>query len=346
MKKFSINTINGVILLACMVISPVQADTAKQLKRQAFSDPSLMANIPREFLDKKIKYEKKISPDIDVVISLGQQTYPVVHEAIETIAKANNIKIVIQQGSCGATAKKLLNKTVDIGTFCCPPGQTDRLPGLEFHTVAIAPLALITHKDNPVNNTSAIDAKKIYKGEYVAWSEVPGFEGLTDKLLGERIQPIIRLHCKKRPGHWRLLMSNQNEVSPRAESVGTIPEMVARVASDVASIGYETPYMLKTHKNKGDLKMLSIDGKTPEDLENLIKGDYPIYRTYNMTTWSNKNNRNEKAELLMAAIYDFFQEQGVQYGFVSASKLKSAGWKFKDNELIGEPNGQKIISEH
>ena len=346
MKNKSKNTLYSFVLLICVVVLPAQVQAAKQLKAEKFSDPAQLANIPKEFLDKKIKYEKKVAPDVDVVISLGQQTYPAIHKAIEDIAKAHNIKISIQQGTCGATAKKLLKKTIDIGTFCCPPGKTDRLPGLKFNTVAIAPLALITHKDNPLNDTSAAQAKKIYKGDYVAWSEVPGFETLADKLAGERIKPIVRLHCKKRPGHWRLLIDNQDEVGPRAESVATIPEMVSRVAGHPATIGYETPYMLQVHKNKGDLKMLSIDGKKPDDLENLIKGDYPIYRTYNMTTWSNENNRNEKAELMMASIYDLFQEQGEQYGFAPASKLKLAGWKFKDKELIAEPDGQVIISEH
>ena len=158
MKYILKNTLYGFLLLSYVVL-PVHVQAAKQLKVEKFSDPAQIANISKEFLDKAIKYEKKVDLDVDVVISLGQQTYPAIHKAIENIAKAYNIKISIQQGTCGATAKKLLKKTIDIGTYCCPPGKTDRLPGLKFNTVAIAPLALITHKDNPLNDTSAALAK-------------------------------------------------------------------------------------------------------------------------------------------------------------------------------------------
>ncbi|MES0326874.1 MAG: substrate-binding domain-containing protein [Gammaproteobacteria bacterium] len=334
-------------ILSSFVVTPSSyAETARPLKAAAFSDPDYIASPKKGFLEQTIQYDKKVADDVDVVISLGQQTYPAIHTIVEDIAKENGFKVDIQQGTCGATAKKLLNKSVDIATYCCPPGKTDRLPGLKFHTVAIAPIALVTHVDNPINDVSTADAKKIFKGEYVTWSEVPGYQSLSDKLKGKTIQPVVRLHCKKRPGHWRLLLNGPDDVSPRAESVGTIVDMISHVTSTVTAIGYETPYMLKVHKDKGALKILSIDKKQPEDLKILLAGEYPIYRTYNLTTWTNDNNKNEKAEILMDAIYEYMQEHGEQYGFIPASKLKSAGWKFKGRELIAEPDGQNVVSDH
>lgn len=334
------------ILSSFVVTSSSYAETARQLKAKAFSDPDYVANPKKGFLEQTIEYDKKVADDVDVVISLGQQTYPAIHTIVEDIAKEHGFKVDIQQGTCGATAKKLLKKSVDIATYCCPPGKTDRLPGLKFHTVAIAPVALVTHVDNPVNDVSKADAKKIFKGEYVSWSEVPGYQSLSDKLKGKTIQPVVRLHCKKRPGHWHLLLNGPDDVSPRAESVGTIADMISYVSSNVTAIGYETPFMLKVHKNKGALKILSIDNKQPEDLKILLAGEYPVYRTYNLTTWTNDNNKNEKAGILMDAIYDYMQNHGEQYGFLPASKLKSAGWKFKDRELIAGPDGQNVISDH
>ena len=334
------------ILASSSASSLLHADTAKQLKVEAFSDPNYIANPKKGFIKQAIQYDKKIADDVDVVISLGQQTYPAFHKVVEDIARKKGLKVAIQQGTCGATAKKLLKKTADIATYCCPPGKTDRLPGLKFHTVAIAPVALVTHIDNPINNISTADAKKIFKGEYVTWTEVPGYQDLSDKLKGKTIQPVVRLHCKKRPGHWRLLLNNTDAVSPRAESIGTISDMISHISNDITAIGYETPYMLKVHDKKGVLKTLSIDKNKPENLDKLLHGEYPVYRTYNMTTWENENNRNKKAEILINAIYDYIQDNGEKYGFIPASKLKLAGWKFKDRELIAEPDDQIIISDH
>jgi ABC-type phosphate transport system substrate-binding protein len=315
------------------------------LAGNAFSDPNQVADVDSSFQARPIQYDKDVGK-VDVVITLGQQTYPALHTIVENIAREQGISVNIQQGSCGATAKKLLKKSVDIGTYCCPPGKTDRLPGLVFHTIAIAPIALTTNSANPLNNVSLAEARKIFEGDYVMWSEVPGFQDTTKQLSSEAIQPVVRLHCKKRPGHWRLLLDNQDMFSPRIESVATIADMVKQVSDHKNAIGYEVPFMLKVHRDSGQLKLLNIDGDNPDDLYKLLKGEYPLYRTYNMTTWSSANNKNDKATKLLAAIRDYVEKNGAQYDFIPASQLRLAGWKFKGDELVGEPSGSAIVREH
>jgi ABC-type phosphate transport system substrate-binding protein len=320
------------------------AEQTNSLKNIEFSDPDYTAKVGDDFTSRKIQYDKKVG-DVDVVISLGQQTYPALHKAVEEIAREQGITLDIQQGSCGATAKKLLKKSVDIGTYCCPPGKTDRLPGLRFHTVAISPIALTTNSSNPIINVSTADARKIFQGEYVSWSDVPEQPSELDKLAGKQIKPVIRLHCKKRPGHWRSLLENQDEFSPRAQPVGTISDMIKQVSNNTDAIGYETPFMLKIHRDKGELKILSIDGNHPDDLEKLLVAEYPIYRTYNLTTWSSDSSKNDKAEKLLAGIREHIEENAGRYSFIPASELRLAGWKFKNDELIAEPDGAPVINE-
>jgi len=55
MKNKSKNTLYSFVLLICVVVLPAQVQAAKQLKAEKFSDPAQLANIPKEFLDKKIK---------------------------------------------------------------------------------------------------------------------------------------------------------------------------------------------------------------------------------------------------------------------------------------------------
>lgn len=331
------------VFVLYLAIHSAFAGSADSLDNK-FTDPDSMANVEKDFETRAIQYDKSIG-DVDVVISLGQQTYPALHEVVAKIAQEQGIKVDIQPGSCGATAKKLLAKSADIGTYCCPPGKTDRLPGLQFHTLAITPLALTTNSENTISDVSAEDARKIFRGKYVTWSEVPAPEGATNPITLEKIQPVVRLHCKNRPGHWRALLDNEDDFSPRAQSVGTIADMIKHVSSNKSAIGYETPFMLKIHRDKGVLKILSIDGNHPDQLEKLLKAEYPIYRTYSMTTWTGENNKNEKAEQLLKALAQYIEEKGEQYGFIPASQLRTAGWKFRNDELVGEPDGTPLIGE-
>lgn len=346
MRIFVFMPVKHLTIFAVFVLTGMtQVIASNNANNIAFSDPEQLANVDDDFLKKEINYNKNVS-DVDVVINLGQQTYPALHKIVEKIAKDNGLKVNVQRGSCGTTAHKLLKKTIDIGTYCCPPGQSDRLPGLQFHTIAIAPLVLVTNTANPVNNVSSLDAKKIFKGDYVYWSEVPATEKISDQLTGKKIQPVVRLHCKKRPGHWRLLLKDADAFSPMIQDVSVIPDVIKNVAENTNAISYETPFMLKVHKDKGELKVLNIDGVNPDDLQRLIIGDYPIYRTYSMTTWSNPENYNSNAEALLKYIIEYIESHGDEQGFIPASKLRQAGWVFKDDELIGAPDGMPIISEH
>ena len=327
-----------------LLISSANASVETSEKSMAFTDPNQRAKVDASFLSQKIKYDAKVG-DVDLVVTLGQQTYPALHEMVAKIAKDKGIKIDIQRGSCGSTAKKLLKKSVDIGTYCCPPGKSDRLPGLEFHTIGIAPLLLVTNTANPVEDVSSDDALKIFQGEYVYWSEVPGTESLSSQLTGKTIQPVARMHCKKRPGHWRGLIKGPDSFSPKVQEVGVIPDMIKHVAENKTAIGFETSYMLKVHKEKGELKILNIDGYDPENLDHLLNGKYPLYRTYNLTTWSNAENKNELALQLVKDITEYIEKHGNKINFISSSELRLADWKFKNDELIGQPDGMPVISE-
>jgi ABC-type phosphate transport system substrate-binding protein len=225
----------------------------------------------------------------------------------------------------------LSKKTIDIGGFCCAPGMTDRLPGLRFHTIGIASIALIVHPENPVNNISIEEARQIFMGELYHWSQ------LNTKGENLPIQPIGRLHCKLRPGHWRSLLDNEDMFSPGLFEVGVIPDMITRVSNNITSIGYETIWMTRLLKPNGNVKTLKINGYDPEDLSDLVSGRYPLYRVYTFTTWEGEGVENPEAQKLV----DFLLEQADhlrdKMNIVSSSRLREAGWKFKGDELVGEP---------
>jgi len=313
---------------------PVLADSPHD-RGKAFVSPKHALKMPKGWESKPVEYDKKIK-DADLVVSFGQQTYPALHRLVEQYGKQNNMKIVIQSGTCGVSAGKLLRKTVDSGTFCCPPGEKDRLPGLEFHTIAISSLAIFVNKQNPVDAISHQEARKIFQGKIRNWKELE-----SGKSFDNTIRPHARLHCKKRPGHWTLLLKDQAQFSPILKEIGVIPDLVAKVGQVDESVSIETPFMIDSYK-KGEIKMLKIDGHVPTDTDYVASGNYPFYRTYNMTTWSEAGKQRDKTLQLISFLRDHIEKNYTQYSLVPISKLKKAGWKFRENELVGEPTGKNL----
>jgi hypothetical protein len=94
--------------------------------------------------------------------------------------------------------------------------------------------------------------------------------------------------------------------------------------------------MIRHHRGANGAKILSLDGVRPDDRVALASGHYPLYRVYNVTSWE-----GAAAKPLARELVHYLQEQMVnvdmEYAMVPASQLRHYGWKFKDDELVGEP---------
>ena len=312
-------------------------DDGKDLRGDAFSDPSRQFPMPRDWVDKRIVYEREAErADADLAIVMDQDIYYTLLPIIRKFGEDNNLKIFVKEGTCGIAAGMLGKKSVDMGGFCCPPGAEDRLPGIRFHTMGLVAKAFFVHPDNPVDNVSSSQLRDIYSGRIFRWSELKTSRGVPGPAW--TVKAIGRLHCQIRPGHWRQLLDTDKEFSPRLHEVGSIPDMIAQVASARDAIGWEVLTMIEKYRDKGAVKPLRIDGFLPTDSEALVSLKYPFYRTYNLTTWVGKNVENKRAEQLVEYMKKEFEKLNAdKYGFVSQARLRKAGWKFKGDELIGEP---------
>jgi ABC-type phosphate transport system substrate-binding protein len=296
------------------------------LRGVPFSDPDLVQEMEKEWIEKTITYNDENS-EADLVVTLNQQFFEFIVPYIEKYGRDNKINIKMQRGTCGISAGMLSKKQGDIGAFCCPPAKTDRLPGLKFHTIGIHPISILVHPDNPTNDLPFSTIRKIFQGEISRWSELQWEDSL--------IQVVTRLHCKKRPGHWRLLLDKEDFFSPESRSVGAIEDMFSLVAQNRSAIGYEV--MWQAHRNAGKVKSLNIDNMNPRDLDHLLQGRYPIYRVLYITTWEDQHLQKPHSRELVAFIIDQIEQNGAPQGIIPVSKLKEAGWKFRGSELVGEP---------
>jgi len=322
-----------VFLISFGLTLSASANDTEHLNDIAFSDPDQIAPVPDDWADKPLQYDAT-SKDADLVVSLGQQSWPILHEIIVDYANTKNLNIVVKQGTCGITAGRLLKKSIDIGAYCCPPGENDRLPGVEFHSLGISPIALVVHPDNPLTNVTTKQAKEIFQGQLNRWTEI---DTPQKGMLDRSIQPVARLHCKIRPGHWRLLLKNEDQFSPRLSEVGVIPDMISQVGRNPSAIGLEVPSMVEYHREKGEVRMLKIDGHEATDLAYARSGKYPLFRSYHLTTWKQDSKANQRARELVTYLKAHIEKIYQDISFVPPSQLKAAGWKFRGDELVGKP---------
>ena len=311
------------------VLTSYSQETIDNLRGKPFSDPSVISPMPEDWKKKPIQY----LPDFfgaDIVIDLNQQIEPYFEPLVKEFAAKNKLKIVSMKGTCGKSAARIDRKEIDVGGFCCPPGERDRLPGLKYHTMGISPLALLVHQDNPVKNVSLKDARNIFQGKISNWSEVGGPD--------LPIKRIVSFHCKHRPGHWKLLLSHEDLFSPDLMQTGEMEDMIVFVASNPGAIGYESPLVAERFKHRGVVKALKIDGYGPE-AANLKKPEYPIYRTFTMTSWEGKDSNSHSIKLIDYLIHKV-EEVGEKIYMLPVSVLKKNGWKFVGDELVGEPKSE------
>ena len=308
-----------------------EQDVIKKLQGPAFTVPADQIRMPEDWQNKPITYDPAFAGS-DIVINFDGQMYHAWEPIVRAYAKKNNLKIITTRGTCGVSAGGIANKSIDIGAFCCPPGKTDRLPGLRFHTMGIAALAIIVHPDNPVDNITMNEARQIFQGRTYRWSDI---HSIKDAAL--TIRHVGRLHCKLRPGHWRLLLDNKDLFSHDLFEVGAMPDMISQVAMMPGAIGYETLWMSRYYQDKGAVKFLEINGYRPDKPAHVITGNYPLYRVYNFTTWEGERVKNPEAGKLVEHLLKRSGQLADKYHFIPSYLLRRAGWQFIDNELIGEP---------
>ncbi len=325
-----------VMLFIGTTVHAVQ-DTNEELRGAAFTDPTKIFEMDADWIKKPITYDSSIE-NADLVITLGQHLYPIAKPIIKKYAKERGLKIFINEGTCGISAGMLSRKAADIGGYCCPPGETDRLPGLKFHTAGIAALALFVNHSNPIDNVSIEQARQIFSGEINRWSEIKIASGENGP--SQLIRPVARLHCKLRPGHWKLLLANEDLFSPSIQEMGSIPDMIEQVSRNPRAIGYETMtsiYRYYPHEKELKVKALKINGYAHNKPSDLLNGNYPLYRVISLTTWEGKNVQNPHAQKLVDYLIQEVEHIDSKLGIVPVSRIRKAGWKFYGNELNGEP---------
>lgn len=273
---------------------------------------------------------------VDLAVGLDQKMYPVLAPWIRRYAAQRGLHIRVLNGTCGTSAGWLRRHQIDIGGYCCPPGRLDRLPGLAFHTLGIMPIAIITHPDNPVSGLSSQQVRDIFAGRLHRWDDLT--DDLQAPLFRGHIVAVTRLHCQRRPGHWKLILPHARDFSTGSVNVGAIPDMIRKVAAIPTALGFVTLPMVTRYRDFGRVRVLAVDGVRPADAAAVAAGHYPFYQTVNLASWQDGPGA-ARARALLAWLRQQVTLRRVP-GFVPWQALREAGWRFRGQELVGEPRNR------
>ena len=166
--------------------------------------------------------------------------------------------------------------------FATPPSedeyQTAENNGvtLEVEPVALDGFVFITHKDNPVDSLTVQQIRDIYSGRITNWKEVGGRD--------EKIRAFQRT---KNSGSQTAMEELVMQGEPMAEApiafvaaeMGSLIESVAEYENESAAIGYTYYYYINNLYKNPDIKVISIDGVSPDN-ENLVSEKYPFTAAY------------------------------------------------------------------
>jgi len=201
------------------------------------------------------------------------------HDLEETVDREINLfgkNSMLGQG-CNAgikTAKRNAPGHETFGFICCPLSKKEiRKEGLIVYPIALEPIVIMVNKENPVRNLSTEQIRFIFSGKIKSWQQVGG--------PNKPIIVITRMHCKKRPGHWKTILPSEKLFRQKRLNVSSSAAMVERISDFTWAIGHTG----STWVREPDLnvKQITIDN-VAATAQSLKEKRYPFYRPLSAIT--------------------------------------------------------------
>jgi len=195
---------------------------------------------------------------------------------------------------CNAGIKSALQNTEDKETFgfvCCPLGEKEVSKNrLKVYPLALEPILILVNRENDIDNLTIDQARGIFSGKIKNWRDVGGDDA--------PIVVVTRLHCSKRPGHWKTILKSKKEFTSKRLNVQSAADMVSRMNDFKTAIGHTGAVW---QFSSGDnLKSVKINGYAPT-ASNIKDGNYPFYRMLSAIT-------SETASAEVAELMEMTQE--------------------------------------
>ena len=178
---------------------------------------------------------------------------------------------------CNAGIKTALQNGPDKETFgfvCCPLSDEEvSSKKLKVYPIALEPIYIVVNQVNPISDINEEQVRGVMRGDLVNWKELGGADA--------PIVLVTRLHCKKRPGHWKTILPDVKQFRQQRMNVKSAGDMVQRISDFKGSLGHIGSTW--TFGPESRLKILSVNRVMPT-AENLRLKKYPFYRKLSAVT--------------------------------------------------------------
>ncbi|KPJ90299.1 MAG: hypothetical protein AMJ53_14010 [Gammaproteobacteria bacterium SG8_11] len=187
----------------------------------------------------------------------------------------SNVKVVLEGGGATRGIRDTVNLRIDLGGTCrmsLPETDHSELHA-SLHPVAWDALAIITHKDNPIDNYTREQVKAIYTGKIKNWKELGG--------------PNADIHLYVREGNISGVGYAIRQYLFQDGAVQFDTEYVVKSSGPLEKATEKDRYAIGitgiSSARKRDVKIASLDGKVPS-YENVRNGNYGLYRPLYLVT--------------------------------------------------------------
>ncbi len=191
---------------------------------------------------------------------------------IELFGKNSNLGM-----GCNAGIKLAQQGTHDHETFgfvCCPLSQQEMdAKNIKIYPLAEEPVLIIVNRKNPVSNLSIEQVRSIFRGDITNWKTVGGWD--------RPIVVVTRLHCKKRPGHWKTILPDAKDFLKQRLDVSSAAEMVKLVTQFETAFGHLGSTW--EYDARSRVKTLTVDN-VAGTADNLKNNTYPFHRQLSAIT--------------------------------------------------------------
>ncbi len=315
---------NIIIVVLCIVLSlgidvflffnsPAQKYQAHGFEyMQGFSSTDLEPFYPYTENNKLVQLNEPSTltienPDDMPILDGAEACYPVyaaiantVYKDIDQIEKKHfettqslNGKIVTFYNTA-VGYERLFNREVDMFFGAKPSPSQQELAKemnvqLEYTPIGKEAFVFFVNKDNPIDNISSEDLRKIYHGDITNWKDIGG----TD-------EDIIAFQRPERSGSQSMMLHFMRDVSLKEPltyemitGMGGIIQEVAEYHNEDGALGYTFKYFLEGLNQEENVKILSIDGVYPTN-KNIKNGDYPLSTYLYCVTHKNGEKENIK----------------------------------------------------
>lgn len=321
MKKLLLITLCFVMLAGCAKVGKPGESPSPLPEKEAF--PFTAENYPR--------------------VDGSTATIPLI-EAVEcALLGKSRAEVTVNVRKTSGAYVALANGEADILLVYDGGDKTRRQVNADtlFETVPIGKDALVflVNRDNPVDNITTEQVRKIFSGEYTNWSQLGGSDEpirAYQRGIGSGSQALMD----------KLVMRDLPMAEPAkvqvVESMGGLIDAVANFVGGPTGIGYNVFYYVTEMRKNEYIKLLSIDGVEPS-YETIQSGDYPFVSDFYSVIRKTEPSDSPARALHEWMLSDEAQNLMVRENYVALHANPNADTPYVDGDYSMYPEGEAPV---